>query len=84
MKRKPVKYADGGKVVAREYGKPSFAKSVAARASSTVSDGYKWFPRASLKNITRPAMSDGPVGTVRNAGRKGTMNRAAQEQLDET
>ena len=62
-------YADGGKVKS-EYGKPSYAKSVAAKvAGSKVSDGYNWFPKARDKM---------------KAPKRMYINSARQKMLDET
>ena len=40
-------YADGGKVVDREYGTPTFGKSLAAKAG--VGDGYSYMPKKASK-----------------------------------
>ena len=55
---KTRKYSDGGKIVDREYGNPTFAKSVAEKVG--VGDGYSYFPtkdrnakqRMSISNVT--------------------------------
>lgn len=44
---KTRKYSDGGKVVDREYGTPTFGKALAAKVG--VGDGYSYFPKKAPK-----------------------------------
>ena len=66
MRKKPVKYADGGKVVEREYGKPTYGKALLARVG--IGDGYGSGKSKAKKALTpvRDAVAKPFAGTIAN------------------
>ena len=76
MKCKTRKYADGGKVMEREYGNPTFGKAVAANLG--VGDGYSYRPKKAEKKKPREInVANAPVEF-------GNVMAKRKKMLDET
>lgn len=80
MKCKTRKYADGGKVMEREYGgKPSFSKAVASNFG--VGDGYSYRPKKAPKAEAKPKPREINVGNA--ASEFGNVIAKRKKALDE-
>lgn len=86
MKCKPRKYADGGKVMEREYGgNPTFGKAVAANFG--VGDGYSYRPKkAEKKAAPKAAPKEKPreINVANAPAEFGNVIAKRKKMLDET
>lgn len=78
MKCKARKYADGGKVVDREYGTPTFGKAVAANFG--VGDGYSYRPKKEPKAAKKEPRR---INVGNAAAEFGNVIAKRKEQLDQ-